>query len=290
MAERCPTPLVSVIMSVSNGGATLSAAVRSLVQQTLSDWELVLVDDGSQDDSVGIVEKFGDPRIRIVRHSESRGLACRLNEAVDLSRGKYVARMDADDICYPERLAVQTGLLLSDPGVDLVGSRALVFRREGDPLGLFPGYSASTATASRLLTGFYFPHPTWCGRADWFRRFRYDVGMIKAQDQELLLRAVPSSRISVVEKILLGYRHERIKLSASARGRFLFTRAIWREARGARQHGRAMMHSVMEVVKFGAECAVVNVGAEQVLLKRRYLPVPPDEITRWRDVWTKIVT
>ncbi|MGG6499264.1 UNVERIFIED_CONTAM: glycosyltransferase family 2 protein, partial [Bacteroidetes bacterium 56_B9] len=77
---------------------------------TLADWELIVIDDGSLDDSAAIVESFGDPRIRLVREAASAGLARRLNQAVALSRGEFIARMDADDVCFPERLARQVAL------------------------------------------------------------------------------------------------------------------------------------------------------------------------------------
>src|SRR5450759_3790092 len=100
-------------MSMRDSAATLNFAIRSIIWQTLTDWELILINDGSHDDGAARAAKFGDPRIRIRRHDESRGLAYRLNEAVRLARGEFIARMDADDICYQERLAVQVGGLRS---------------------------------------------------------------------------------------------------------------------------------------------------------------------------------
>jgi glycosyltransferase involved in cell wall biosynthesis len=141
------------------------SAIRSIIWQTLTDWELILIDDGSRDDSAARAAKFGDPRIRIIRHDESRGLACRLNEAVRLARGEFIARMDADDICYPQRLAAQVALLRSDSSLDVVTCKALVFRGEGDPVGIFPGAIDHVGITSRPLSGFRFPHPAWCGRA-----------------------------------------------------------------------------------------------------------------------------
>ena len=96
-------PVVSVIMSMRNSAPTVGAAVRSVLMQTLRDWELIVIDDGSSDRSGSIVEGFHDERIRLIHEFSSAGLAVRLNQAVALARGEFIARMDADDICFPER-------------------------------------------------------------------------------------------------------------------------------------------------------------------------------------------
>src|SRR5579863_1471459 len=106
-----PRPLVSVIMSMRNSAATVGLAVRSVQLQRLQDWELVVIDDGSTDESSSIVNSFDDSRIRLVQEKSSAGLATRLNQAVALSRGVFIARMDADDICFPDRLALQCARL-----------------------------------------------------------------------------------------------------------------------------------------------------------------------------------
>ncbi|MBI3705159.1 MAG: glycosyltransferase family 2 protein, partial [Rhizobiales bacterium] len=259
-------------------------------RQTFPDWELVLIDDGSRDDGATRAAKFGDPRIRIVRHPESRGLACRLNEAVELSRGKFIARMDADDICYPERLAAQTELLLSDSRLDLVASKALAFRSQGEPLGLYPTPVTHTDIAADPISGFKFPHPTWCGKAEWFRKHRYDERMTRAQDQELLLRAAATSHFSAVDKILLGYRQEGLKLSNSMKGRLLFAAATWRDARRSGHYAQAAKHSLLNLLKFGAEAAAIalGAGAEEFLIKRRYLRLSAEDIAQWRSVWNEM--
>jgi glycosyltransferase involved in cell wall biosynthesis len=290
MADDARVPAVSVIMSMRDGAATIEASIRSLIRQTYPDWELVLIDDGSRDDGAARAAKFGDPRIRIVSHSESRGLACRLNEAVALSRGKFIARMDADDICYPERLAAQTALLLSDSRLDLVAAKALVFRGQGEPLGLYPTPVTHADIAADPLAGFKFPHPTWCGKAEWFRKNRYDERMMRAQDQELLLRAAATSTFSAVDKILLGYRQESLSLPNSMKGRLLFAGATWRDARHSGHYAQAAKHSLLNLLKFGAEAVAIALGAgmEEFLIRRRYLPASAEDIARWRSVWNEM--
>ena len=93
-----PSQKVSVILPVFNGGQYLLPAVRSVVNQSYMNWEIILMDDGSTDDAVASVRFLNDPRIKIYQDGVNKGLAARLNEAVDLATGYYIARMDADDL------------------------------------------------------------------------------------------------------------------------------------------------------------------------------------------------
>ena len=107
-------PAVSVILVVRNGAATLPLALRSIASQTESRWELLAYDDGSSDNTIGILEQWAsdDPRIRIFRSSESQGLGARLNKLVRAARAPLIARMDADDVSYPDRLRRQIEFLV----------------------------------------------------------------------------------------------------------------------------------------------------------------------------------
>src|SRR6266498_684122 len=105
-------PLVTVAMSVYNAAATVELAIRSIQYQSLEDWELVVTDDGSTDQTREIIEQIQDPRVRlIVEPDKNLGLAVRLNQCIRLARGRYVARMDSDDVAYPQRLARQVHYL-----------------------------------------------------------------------------------------------------------------------------------------------------------------------------------
>ena len=153
-------PLVSIIVSMRNSAPTVGAAVRSVLMQTLRDWELIVIDDGSTDRSGAIVEGFHDERIRLIHEILLRWtLAARLaTQAVALAKGEFIARMDADDICFPERLARQVACLREEPRLDLIGCGAVVFTSEGKLLDLGRCRSASAIrTSSRdPLSAFRF--------------------------------------------------------------------------------------------------------------------------------------
>ena len=200
-------PEVSVLLPVRDGARTLALAMVSVLEQSFGDFELLLLDDGSVDASPDIAIRFGDPRVRLIGDGMKRGLAARLNQGIDAAAGRYIARMDADDVCFPHRFARQVAQLDAERSLNLVGCRALIFDDSGTATGLFPHRLNHEALCARPWNGFYLVHPSWMGRADWFRRYRYQTPeVLRAEDQELLLRAYPDSRFAVLDEILLGYR------------------------------------------------------------------------------------
>lgn len=199
--------LVTVAMPVYNAGKHLRLAVLSIARQTFTDWELLIIDDGSTDNALQDIADIDDARIRILRDGVNKGLAARLNEAMDLARGRYFARMDQDDVSYPERFARQIEALQKNPQLDLVAVRAITIDENNAATGLFPYALSHDEICARPWRGFYFPHPTWLGRIEWFRKHRYTVpGPYFCEDQELLLRSYRESRLGTLDEILFAYR------------------------------------------------------------------------------------
>lgn len=114
-------PLVSVVMSVYNTEKYVAAALRSILEQTFTDFEVILIDDGCSDDSISIAESFNDDRVRVI-HQNNHGLVYSFNKGIRLSRGVYIARMDADDISLPSRFEKELNWLLAKPDRGLVGT------------------------------------------------------------------------------------------------------------------------------------------------------------------------
>ncbi|NMC97203.1 MAG: glycosyltransferase, partial [Deltaproteobacteria bacterium] len=131
-------PLITVAMPIFNAGSYLRLAVLSIVRQTFADWELLIIDDGSTDNALQDIADIRDHRIRILRDGENKGLAARLNEAIDLARGSYFARMDQDDVSYPDRFARQIEALERDPQLDLVAARAVTIAGDHRLTGILP--------------------------------------------------------------------------------------------------------------------------------------------------------
>ncbi len=115
-------PLVSVIMPVYNAEKYLKSAIESILNQTFSDYEFIIINDGSTDNSENIITSFSDPRIRYHKNTQNLGLSATLNKGINFSNGKYIARMDADDISLPDRFLEQVKFLDTHPDYGIVGT------------------------------------------------------------------------------------------------------------------------------------------------------------------------
>lgn len=178
-----------------NAAPYVRACMDSILAQTFRNFELVVVDDGSTDGSADIVAAYGDPRIRLFRCAHD--YVASLNRSLDEARGRYVARMDADDVMLPERLALQRAWLEAHPEVDGVGARMSAFRR--DPAASVSEVSvrAGRVTLSDLLDGCCVCHPTVMLRASCLNgseRFRYDPAMAYAEDYDLWVRLLSAGK------------------------------------------------------------------------------------------------
>jgi glycosyltransferase involved in cell wall biosynthesis len=282
-------PLVSVIMSMRNSASTVGAAARSVLMQTLRNWEMIVIDDGSSDRSSSIVEGFHDERIRLIRESSSAGLAARLNQAVSLSRGEFIARMDADDICFPERLARQVARLREDAQLDLIGCGAVVFTSEGKLVGEMPVGLDHRDIVARPFVGFPLVHPTWCGRANWFRNNPYDSRFRYAEDQDLLLRKFRHSKLAGLDAVLLGYRQDRLALKKLLPGRATFMRSIWRNGAITGETLPALAGIATHAAKAVADVATLGLGLNRQMQLRRLKPVSPAIEQAWRGLQEDLV-
>src|SRR5579864_8737730 len=128
------TPKVSVLLAVHDGEPYVHEAVRGVLKQTFREFEFLVVDDASTDNTVAIVDSFADPRIRILRNEHNLGQVPSLNRGLLEARGEYVARIDADDVSLPRRLERQVALLDAQPEVALVGAWMSLVDDSGRPI------------------------------------------------------------------------------------------------------------------------------------------------------------
>ena len=269
-------PLISIGMAFYNEARNLPLAIKSLLHQTYSNWELLLWDDGSTDESLKVARSFPDPRIHVYSDGEHRALGARMNSCLDLANGEYFARMDADDIAYPTRLATQIAFLQHNPSVDLVSSYVSVIDSAGRLLGKMVGPIAHHDIVRHALFGFRMIHPTWLGKLKWFRRYRY-VPRGYAQDQELLFRAYGESEFAVIPKILLAYRQDPLTIRKLIRAR-----VVWMHHLSQHLHGvnRALTKTAVGgvlVMKALVDVAAVATGLGYHILRHRARPLTRGE-------------
>lgn len=281
-------PTVSIVLPVYNGSATLAAAIRSLLLQTFHDWELLIIDDASSDDSLAVAQSFADQRIRVRSHQQNMNLPNTLNEGVALARGRYIARMDQDDIAFPDRLSLQVAYLDDHPEVDLVGTAAVIFSDNGTCQGCLQVAVTHQEITRRPWNGIPLPHPTWMGKQEWFRRHPYDSRAARAEDQDLLLRSHMTSRFACLPDVLLGYRQNCRPFRKLYLARCSYARSVVSFALANRRPLFALHAITLVMLKITAD--VLNVYAGFDRLKNRIEPVPEKVATQWRQLWSILQT
>lgn len=195
--QRGQLMLVTIGIPFYNSEETLEYAIKSVFAQTFQDWELILVDDGSTDSSRSIAQKVHDSRVRIVSDGVNHGLPYRLNQIASLARGKYIARLDADDLMHPERLERQIKYLEENNQVDIVGTGMYIIDRHNQVTGERKAEEASP-TAQSVLVQCCLNHATITGKAEWFKKNSYNPAMLRAEDRELWCRTYQISKFAVL--------------------------------------------------------------------------------------------
>jgi len=208
------TPLVSVIMSVHNGEQWLRQAIDSIIHQTYPNWELWIVDDGSDDSTWQILESYIKKpplKISIIRQEPKQGLTKNLNMVLPFAGGEFIARMDADDISEPDRLAKQVAFLQQNPSVDVVASLVSFIDENGQTIRTVWEDDRKAVTndpiKAMLPSRNCIAHPSVMMRGKLLRTYGYNEAQTHSQDWDLWLRLENDGKI--IEKIqepLLLYR------------------------------------------------------------------------------------
>lgn len=208
---------VSVLMSVYNGECFLREALSSVLGQTFTDFEFIVVDDASTDRSTAILAEVTDPRLRVLRQHRNAGLVEALNLAASQASGALLARMDADDVAEPERLALQVSRFQEQPGLVLLGTAFDLMDARGTALGRQTVKTGDAQLRDALLQGNQFGHPTAMIRASAFTAaggYRALGGRF-AQDYDLWLRLADLGEIDNLTQSLLRYRVHSAQISVS---------------------------------------------------------------------------
>jgi len=212
-----PSPTVTVIMPVLNAEQYVGEAISSILAQTLADFEFLIVNDGSTDGTVDVIQSFNDPRIRVHHHDRPMKLPCSLNWGLNEARGEFVARMDADDIAYPKRLAQQVDFLTRNPQVQVLGTGITSFGGgQPDRLRTYPAHHDNIR--AKLLFDSPMAHPTIMFRRSFMEKYqlRYDETLrFGTEDYDLWIRASRLGKFANLKTPLLCYRSHIQQVSSS---------------------------------------------------------------------------
>jgi glycosyltransferase involved in cell wall biosynthesis len=209
---RTSTPMISVVMPMYNAESYVRNAVISILQQVDAHLELIVVNDGSTDGSVHVLEQFDDHRLRVLHNPQNMGLVATLNVGISEARGHYIARMDADDEALPDRLAAQVRYMDHHPEVGLCGTW---YENMGDLKGQVQLETGHDAIVFRLLYQFHMLHPSWMIRKEILDRHHLHYELLYGEDYDLLTRLIRHSRIANIPQVLMRYRQFAQSMSKS---------------------------------------------------------------------------
>lgn len=207
-------PTVSILMSVKDGERHIREAIDSLLGQRLQDFELIVVDDASDDATAAILRSYRDPRLKVLANPMTRGLTVSLNSAAEHARGLYIARQDADDRSHPDRLAVQVSYLDEHASTTILGSAYNEIDEAGKLLRTHRQPRSDTAIRWQLLFHNAFCHSSVMLRSDAVERPIYDPAFRFSQDYEAWARLVGDVRGENLEEPLVDLRVHGRRISA----------------------------------------------------------------------------
>jgi hypothetical protein len=200
-------PVVSVLMSVHNGRPFLREAIESILAQTFTDLEFLIVNDGSTDGTEEIISSYRDPRIRLIRHASRRGLTRSLNQGLRSAAGRYIARQDSDDVSEPDRLARQVAYMEANPDIGLLGTWYREIDENGSVLAEQRLPCADTDLRWALLFYCPFIHSAAMFRSEVRAAAGlYDEAYVYAQDHDYWLRIAKRFALANLDEILVNYR------------------------------------------------------------------------------------
>lgn len=201
-------PKISVIMPVYNGEKYLREAIDSILNQTFSDFEFIIINDASKDSTEEIIKSYDDDRIVYLKNEQNLGVAGTLNRGLDIAKGEYIARMDADDISFSHRFQMQVDFLDNNKTVGVCGSNLRIFGERIDERDFFyPEYDESIRVD--MIFNSAFAHPSIMMRRDIIEKYhiRYDIAFEKAEDYKMWHDILLVSEGYNIQEYLLKYRY-----------------------------------------------------------------------------------
>ncbi len=198
-------PLVSIVMAVYNGASYLQEAINSILSQSYQNFEFLIINDGSTDESEDIIISYKDSRIEYIKNETNLGLIKSLNKGIALAKGVYILRMDADDISNPNRLQEQVSFMNQNLKVGVCGS---FIQNIGKAKNTVSFYTEDAQIRFRLLLSTYIRHPSVIMRGSVIRdnELRYNQNYKHVEDHKLWVDFSKHSQLAIIPKFLLNYR------------------------------------------------------------------------------------
>ncbi|MEH6307018.1 glycosyltransferase family 2 protein [Olivibacter sp. CPCC 100613] len=204
--KETDNPAITVFMAAYNSGRFIKASIQSVIAQGFDDFELLIINDGSTDDTLAIIEKFDDPRIRVLNNNTNKGLTYTRNRGWQEAKGKYLAILDSDDIALPDRLHVQYTFMETNPDVAICGGQAIIVDENDREIGMYPVPINNEYLKEQTIFRNVFVNPSCIIRIDIIRKLGGYFDYAPAEDFELSLRILMTYRGANLGVPLIKYR------------------------------------------------------------------------------------
>ena len=210
LEQDSASPLVSVVMPAYNAQFYISAAIESILEQTYENFELIIIEDCSTDDTLMVIKQFKDFRIKLLQNESNKGIAYSTNKGIACSKGKYIALMDDDDIAVIDRLKLQVNYLENHLDIDILGGRSNDIDQDGNLIreGVIPRYNPKYIRATLLFKCMNFRNGTAMIRKDFIDRYDlwYEEDCYGMQDFKFFIHSSKKRTISTISDLLHYYR------------------------------------------------------------------------------------
>lgn len=276
-----PEPRVTVFIPAFNAERYIAEAIESVLAQTFTDFELLIVDDGSTDDTPAVIRRFShDARLRVTTHADNLGRPRTRNHGLDLAHGEYIAFLDADDRCAPQRLTRQVAYLDAHDDIDGVGSWMAWIDEYGQPIesSFYTLPIAPEHITCQMLVECPLAQPTLLMRRTALANYRYDNDFAVSQDYELWARMITTCRFANLPEVLVYYRHHGAQATT--------TQNHAQEDAGLVIHGRqvgalGLRHDVNDLIR---HACLFQFEGRQPVLERTGAPLDIGYL-RWARAW-----
>lgn len=261
-------PLITVGIPVYNAEKYLAMSIKSVLKQTYTDFKLIIVNDGSCDQSLEIIRDFikRDSRIDLIHDGENKGLIARLNEMINQTDTEFFVRMDADDIMFSDRLEKQLKLMQNNPDTDVCHSSAISIDKHNQILGIKKVKKVDSS--ENVLLGSFPIHPSVMGKTEFFKKNLYRQGFYQMEDMELWYRTANFYKFEAIEEPLLFYREDSYKNSQKHKRMYLGLQNFVNEYIPDKMKANEILKESVRKRKIYSILEFLNL--EKLLLRRRY--------------------
>ncbi|QBA20583.1 glycosyltransferase family 2 protein [Chryseobacterium indologenes] len=276
--------LISIGISVYNTEKYIKYAIQSVLAQTHTDFELIIINDGSTDNTAKEIKKFQDKRIVFIDDKENKGLIFRLNQLVKLSKSEFFIRMDADDIMFPTRLEKQWEVLINT-NADIIHSDAISINNQNEVLGYKK--SVSVRNKKDVLKGCIPIHPSVAIKRDILFNNLYQQGFFQMEDMELWYRLVENYEFVNINEPLLYYREDSTKTSVKHK----------KMRKGLANFGQKYFSNdfifrskiiVASCFKYYIYTVLEFFNKESILLEKRYIKLSSSDCKKYQEILNKV--